>query len=241
VAQASLLRSVAFGMAVAAAIACGKSDRQSNTAGQPGVAALATAPARALPGALPKAADQMTGDELYDFAHRLQFTGGNERQRRCRGRAECRGSRPSQFTSLRVDAVDTQDSLSAKAIPANGVIAARVVNRGAMRDTVYGAQPGSYEYYLIVFPGADSTAHWRLEEVATSAGARQHRSVATGRFRECGHPFVRGARADFKSCTEAAATVRPAAFGMFQGQEESPIWISCALGCCTADPPDGVG
>jgi len=237
------------GTALAAIAACGGSDRQKSDSGKAPVAALANANASAnaapaaLPGALSKPIDQMSGDELYGFVHRLNFVGGNERQRRCRGRAECRG-RPSRFTSLRVDAVDAQDSLSAAATPAYGVVAARTLNHGQDVDTMYNTRPGAYEYYLIVLPGTGGSATWRLEELTTTNGARAHRSVATGRFKECGHKFVRGARADFKSCTEAAAAVQPAAFSRtapMQTDGESPIWISCALGCCTADPPDTIG
>jgi len=131
--------------------------------------------------------------------------------------------------------------LSAGALPPNGVIALRAINRGQRADTMYNTRPGAaYENYLIVAPvPGTATATWRLEELTTTAGARSHRTIASGTFRGCNHPFVRGPKADFKTCTEAA-TVRPASFGsMIQGDNESPIWLGCAEGCCTADPPGG--
>jgi hypothetical protein len=229
-------------------IACGKAERHqadsaataSSAAAPAGTAALAAAPARATapqPGALAKSIDSYSGDELFQFTRGLRFTGGNERQRRCRGSAACRGRGPSRSTRVRVDAVDQQDSLSAATLPANGVIAVRANNRGAVADSMYNMQPGAnYEYFLIVSPSANGgKATWRLEELDVTQGKRAHRSVATGTVTECNHPFRRGARADFKTCA-SAALVRPASYKPFQSDSEEPIWWDCALGCCTADP-----
>lgn len=252
-----LARLVAAPIVVLALVACSKSDRRAAAdktspnaaaapAAAPAVAAVSAAPLGpgSAPGALSKPVDQMTGDELYTLAHQLRFTGGVERQRRCRGHVDCRGARPGRSTRLRVDAVDQEDSLSVGGLTANGIIAAKVINHGDMADTMYATRPGAqYENYLIVYKGAgENTGHWKLEELTTTAGSRSHRTLSSGTFRECGHPFVRGARADFKTCEQAAAPIRPASFGAaFQGDDESPIWIGCAFGCCTAGPPDGRG
>lgn len=205
-------------------------------------ALAAGAPTRAEPGNLPKPIDEMTGDELYSFTRTLSFGGGVERRRRCRGNPECRGNRPKDSTVVRIEAVEREDSLSMNGLSQNGVIGARALNRGTLADSMYNTKPGrQYEYYLIVMPAGAGVANWRLEELDTTQGARSHRSVSTGAFHGCNHPFVPGSRAAFKTCAQAAADVKPAAFGMFQGDEESPIWVSCALGCCTADTPDGRG
>jgi len=196
-----------------------------------------------LPGALTKPLDQYSGDELFALTRQLQFTGGNERARRCRGDAACRGPRPTASTRIRVDAVGGEDSLSAATLPANGVVALRAINHGQRADTMYNTRPGAaYENYLIVIPVAGTaTANWRIEELTTTAGARAHRTIATGTFRGCNHPFVRGPKADFKTCAQAV-NVTPASFGArLQGGGESPIWLGCAEGCCTADPPGGRG
>lgn len=186
-----------------------------------------------LPGALAKSLDQYSGDELYAFVHGLTFTGGVERQRHCR-EAGCAGPQAAKSVQVRIDAVDTQDSLSAQSMPQNGVVAARAKSRGAGVELMYGMQPGSgFEYYLIVAPAGQS-ATWRLVELTTS-GTRSHRTLVTGTLTECHHAFARGARADFKTCAQAA-TLRPAAFGKLpQTDSDPPIWISCASGCCTAD------
>jgi hypothetical protein len=137
--------------------------------------------------------------------------------------------------------VTGEDSLNPAALPRNGVIAARAINRGQLADTMYNMRPGAaYENYLIVLPVAGgATATWRLEELTTTAGTRNHRTIASGIFRGCNHPFAQGPRADFKTCAQAAPA-RPASFGrVLQGGIESPIWIGCLAGCCTADPPDG--
>lgn len=229
--------------AVLLTAACSKGDQGKG----PGSAAAAPGGgagggAAALPGALTKPLDQYTGDELFALTRQLQYAGGNERQRRCRGSAACRGARPSASTRIRVDAITGEDSLSAAVLPANGAVAARAINRGQTADTMYNMQPGSaYENYLIVVPVAGSaTANWRLEELTTTPGARSHRTIASGTFRGCGHGFIPGPRADFKTCQEAAG-VRQVSLGSTMQGGESPMWIGCAEGCCTADPPGGRG
>jgi hypothetical protein len=235
----ALVRRSLGSLAAVAALACGKNERTQVDSGG-ALAAQPTAQARRLPGTLTKPIDQYTGDEFFALTRSLRFTGGNERERRCRGRAECRGANRTASTHIRVDAVDTQDSLSAKTAPQNGVIAVRAINRGLIADTMYNMRPTArFEYYLIVLPGVKGgNASWRLEELDVAQGIRAHRLVATGVFRGCNHPFVRGARADFKSCA-TGAPIRPASTGAFQGGSEDPIWVGCDSGCCTAGPPDG--
>lgn len=234
------MRRTVAALVILAALACGKTDQ-----GRPKETAAAAPPAgggpRALPGALTKALDQYSGDDLFTLTRQLQFGGGVDRDRRCRGQAACRGAQPTVRTSIRVDAVVGQDSLNPAALPANGVVAARAINHGQFADTMYNMRPGAvYENYLIVSPVVGgTTATWRLEELVTTAGGRSHRTIATGVFRGCNHPFASGPRADFKTCAQAAQT-RPASFGTaFQGDIEPPIWIGCIAGCCTSDPPDG--
>jgi hypothetical protein len=228
-------------------VGCGQTkearpDTGAAAARAPAAAPLAASVAAAQPGALPKPVEQMTGDELYAFTHGLTFTGGQERQRRCRGQAACRGPNPTRFTRIRIDAVGGEDSLTTgPGLSANGTVAARALNRGQLADSLYNMQPGQpYEFYLIVLPGPQGgNATWRLEELTTTPGSRSHRSIMTGAFKGCNHPFVRGARADFKTCAQAAP-VRQASLGAFlQTEIDPPIWIACAFGCCTSDPPDG--
>ncbi|HEY4130227.1 MAG TPA: hypothetical protein VGM50_06395 [Gemmatimonadaceae bacterium] len=238
------------------AIACGKAERHQpdsattgagaagGAGGQPGAEALRgqTLPTAPQPGALAKPVDSYSGDELYDFTRRIAFVGGVERDRRCRGHADCRDRARNRFTRIRVDAVDQEDSLSSTSVSPNGAVVIRASNRGEFADSMYNMHPGpNYEYFLIVLPASQGTkAHWRLEELdLTSAAKRTHRTVSQGTVTECNHPFRRGARADFKSCA-TAATIRPASFSPMQGPiNDEPIWFACAAGCCTADGPDG--
>ena len=204
-----------------------------------GMARASLVPPPGAPGSLQKPLTQYTGDEFYTLAHSLTYTGGAEAQRRCRGQAACRGPNPTMHTRVRVDAVSGEDSLSAPTLPANGVIAVRALNRGQAADSMYNTQPGSqYEYYLIVTPTSPSTANWSLEELTTTPARRSHRTVSSGSFKQCGHPFVRGARADFKTCSQAAL-MHKAAFTLLpqSGVGDAPIWFACAEGCCTADTP----
>ncbi len=238
-------RSLAAGLGVLIVTACGKGEMKSGkesatagaTAAAPAPAAVATAP---VPGALAKPIEQYSGDEFYTLTRQLQFGGGGRHGRRCRGRDGCRGPNARDTTVIQVDGVVGDDSLSAGNLPPNGAIAVRALNQGQFADSSYNLRPGTaYENYLIVTPVPNSaTASWRLEELTTTAGARAHRTIATGTLRECtgpGHAFQRGPHADFKTC-EQAAQVRPASFGaVLQGDGGPPIWFGCAVGCCTAD------
>jgi hypothetical protein len=244
----SAFRFFAGAAATLVVVGCGKTERHqpdSATVASRQVApsgatqaksALPTAPQ---PGALAKAIEGYSGDELFDLTRRISFVGGTEGQRRCRGNADCRGRGPKRSTRVRVDAVDQQDSLSATTLSPNGVIAVRASNRGAEADSMYNMRPGAnFEYFLVVLPPTQSgaKARWRLEELDLTQGKRSHHTVSQGTVTECNHPFRRGARADFKTCA-TAATIRPASYRPLQGDGfEEPIWFDCALGCCTADP-----
>ena len=201
---------------------------------------------RALPGDLTKPIDQYTGDEFFTLVNGLNYTGGQERARRCSGNPGCGNT---LRTNVRVDAVTSEDSLSAGNLPQFGVVAMKAVVRGNQTEAMYGMQSagpnGRFSYYLIVTTGSTpGAATWRLEELNIQGNTRTHRTLTSGRFTPCNHPYVAGARADFKTCAEAAASDASAARGAtfinasyspsMQGVEP-PLWIGCASGCCTAD------
>lgn len=200
---------------------------------------LATTPPSTanLPGALTKPIDQYTGDEFYEFVQRLQWGGGVEKDRKCRGNAGCDGTNPSRRTLVRVDAVNGQDSISATTVPANGVVAVRAINRGTLTEDRYGFKPERrLEYYMIVLPGTGGNGTWRFEELDTTPGARRHTSVGTGTFRPCNHPYRPGRvnRANFYTCENspiASDSVQRSNLMMFSPFTD-PIWIDCAAGCC---------
>lgn len=238
-----MVRLAVGAVALFALVACSKAD-QGTRSGTDSATKLAATAGRghAEPGTLPKPIDSLSGEELYTFTRGLTFVGMHERHRRCRGRLQCRGPRPKDSTVVQVAAVQSEDSLSAGDLPLTGVIGARALNRGTLPDSVYNTRPGAqFEYYLIITSSGPGVATWRLEELTTTPGARTHQSVGSGSFHPCNHPYRKGARADFKTCAQAAQVENAAFRRAFQQDQESPIWISCALGCCTADPPDGRG
>ncbi len=191
---------------------------------------------RALPGDLTKPIEQYTGDEFFALVNGLNYVGGQDRERGCRGAPGCG---QTTRTNVRIDAIAGEDSISPNAVPQFGVVAARAIVRGNATEAMYGMLPngpgGRYSYYLIVTRNPAGGASWRLEQMSIQGNVRTHSPLMQGRFSPCNHPFVRGARADFRSCAQANAA--PASFGLasfFQGAED-PIWISCSAGCCTAD------
>jgi len=227
-------------------VGCAKGSEKAGAKPESVAAAPAAAAPAQPPGTLTKPIDQYTGDEFYALTQQLKYGGGGSHGRRCRGRAGCRGANPKDSTTIQVEGIAGDDSLSATNLPVNGVLAMRLHNQGAYPDSMYNTRPGAqYENYLIVLPVPNSaTSTWRLEELTTTQGARSHRMIAQGKIRECPkHDFHPGPHADFKTC-EQADNLKPAAFrrgAVLQGELGPPAWYGCAAGCCTADPPDGRG
>jgi hypothetical protein len=231
-----------------AALACAKgkerSDSAAAVAARPaallGASPSSFAPAN-LPGMLAQPLDSLSGEELYLFTRTLTFGGGADRERRCKGSPDCQSASPIK-TTVRVDAVDGQDSLSAISLPANGVVAVKAINKGLHADEMYGMRPGmATEYFLVVLPGTDSTGRWRLEELDTTPGARRHAQVASGTLKPCWHGFVQGKvnRANFYTCYDShmsADSVTRSGLALQPGSD-APLWMDCAQGCCVATQP----
>jgi hypothetical protein len=227
--------------------ACSSKERAPDTARAGAPAAGATPPAPAssvastptttasLPGALTKPIDQYTGDEFYDFVQKLKWGGGVEKGRKCKGDPACSGTKPSKETKVRVDAVDGQDSITTTALPANGVVAVRAINRGTLAEDRYGFKADKkYEYYAIVLSGPGENGTWRIEELDTTPGARRHSSFGTGTFEGCNHPYRPGRvnRANFYTCANSPPSDSVQTSNLMMFDSTDPIWVECARGCC---------
>jgi hypothetical protein len=192
---------------------------------------------RALSGDLTKPLAQYTGAQFATLVRPLRYGQGATRARRCRGPVECTAGRQ---VNVRIDAVADADSLGANNLSPYGVIAARIRNTGAEMEARYNMRGGAqYTYYLIIQRGAAGQANWILEELDRQGSSVTHRTVASGRFTPCNHPFVRGARADFRTCADSPAagraTLQPVSFSPQGGPDDPPVWVACALGCCVAE------
>lgn len=193
---------------------------------------------RALSGDLTKPLAQYTGAQFAALVRPLRYGQGATRARRCRGPQECNGGR--RQVSVRIDAVADADSLGPGNLGQFGVVAARLRNTGPEMESRYNmrADP-EYSYYLIVTSQGPGNLVWIVEELDTQGTNVAHRTVASGRFVLCNHPFVKGARADFYTCDNSPArggraTLLPVMFTP-QTFEDPPIWMACAAGCCTAE------
>ena len=199
------------------------------------VPAAASAP-RVMPGALTKPIDAYTGDEFRDFVTKLQFTGGVERERKCKNDPACEATKDPKRTKVFVDAVATQDSIAPATVPEFGVVYVRAVNKGNAEEALYGLKPGpNLEYYTIILRDSAGGMKWRLEMLDNKA--RQHSSTGSGQFQPCNHAWVAGAKADFKTCAAASAghdSVRTLGLAL-QGATSAPMWAACAWGCCIAN------
>jgi hypothetical protein len=198
-----------------------------------------------MPGQLPKAVEKLSGEEFFQFTHSLKWGGGIEGKRNCEGSNGCKGTEPLVYTTVRVDAVDGQDSLLATFGPATGVVAARALNTGKLEEARYGLKPDkNLEYYAIVLPEDATKGRYILEELDVTPGARSHRTIRMGAFTPCNHPFQKGRaiRAAFYECDHAHDT--PATISLVGYRNpitacpncptgaSDPIWIECAKGCC---------
>ena len=195
------------------------------------------APALAMPGALTKPIDSYTGDELYDFVRKLQFTGGQTRERKCKNDAGCSNPKSPTRTRVSVDAVALQDSVAPGNVPQFGVVYIRAINTGDAEEARYGLKPGPrIENYVIVLPDTGARMKWRLEQLDTTPNARVHASIGTGPFKGCvGHKWEKGAKADFKTCAMAAAghdSVVKLGLTFQDPGADNPMWAACASGCC---------
>ena len=208
----------------------------SGASASPGASGPAT---RTLPGTLTKPLDSYTGDELYALVHGLSFTGDTVRDRKCKNDPACVSSPKPKKIKVGVAAVVGQDSLSAGTTPQYGVVYLRATNKGDAEEARYGMKPGKHlEFYVVVLPDSGGKMQYRLEQLDTRAGSRQHSSIGTGPFVGCGHAWVAGARADFKTCANSASAhaARDSVVKlglMLQGTDDDPMWISCGQGCCT--------
>jgi hypothetical protein len=223
--------------------ACTKGDtpRTDTTAARPLAAANANrTAARQLSGALTKPLDAYTGDEFYAFVQALSFTADAVKDRKCKNDPACASSPKPKKIKVGVAAVVGQDSLSAGTTPENGVVYIRATNLGDAEEARYSMKPGKHlEFYVVVLPDAGGTMKYRLEQLDTRAGSRQHSSVGTGPFTACTHQWAAGAKADFKTCANSAAAhaTRDSVVKlglMLQGGDDDPMWSSCATGCCVA-------
>ena len=215
------------------AVGCSKGDAP--PADSPAKLAAAAAAPKMMPGKLTKPLAAYTGDEFYNFVKALQFTGGVERERKCKNDPACGSSKAPKRTKVFVDAVATQDSISAATTPKFGVVYIRAINKGDAEEARYSMKPGSnLEYYMIVLPDSAGGMKWQLEQLDTTPKSRRHIAAGIGVFQSCNHGWVAGAKADFKTCANAAAKHDSIVkFGLaLQAADNDPIWATCSGGCC---------
>ena len=197
--------------------------------------AASAKPAPGMPGALEKPLEQYTGAEFSALVKKLVYVGGHERERKCKDDPAC-DAKPAKKTRVLVDAVATQDSIAASNTPQFGVVYGRAQNKGNNVEARYGFLPApQYEYYLVVTASPSGGMQWALAQLDTKANVLTQ--TGTGKFTTCNHPWVAGARADFKTCANSASG-RDSVMRLgllLQAIDDDPLWIACSAGCCTAE------
>ena len=195
--------------------------------------------ATAMPGALTKPLDAYSGDELYDFVRKLSFTGGHERDRRCKNATGCEGALATRRTKVQIDAVARQDSIAPSNAGQFGVLYIRALNKGDAEEARYSLKPGAnFEYFVIVSADSAGAMRWRFEQLDTTEKARRHSQIGSGVFAGCNHKWIAGAAADFKTCEMARGAARndsTVQLGLvLQAGDVEPAWAACSMGCCIA-------
>ena len=192
-------------------------------------------PGAALPGALTQPLDSYSGEDFYKLVHSLTFTADSVKDRKCKNDPSCDTPTPKKIT-VGVAAVVGQDSLSGATTPKFGVVYIRATNKGDAEEARYSMKAGKqFEFYMVILPDSAGGMKWRLEQVDTTVGARRHVAIGTGAFQGCGHAWVKGAYADFKTCASAAAVHDSVAkLGLLKALDDgsAPMWAVCASGCC---------
>jgi hypothetical protein len=194
----------------------------------------------------PAADGQLSGDlgdvATYDGPKFRQFTRsrgwfGWKRARDCEGMG-CNGN----SNDVIVQAIEDANLISAKKFPKNhDVVVARITNVGGGLDPVYKdcalpSQSRGIECYIIVrYTGSAVTlTAARLTALETSAPKLELAPLGTGKYSPCGHPKRRFAVADFATCDEKALVGGRLAL---TGSRSSPVWMTCAEGCCSSTYP----
>jgi len=182
-----------------------------------------------------KPLSEYTGSEFLALTRRTRFGAGVTRTRPCREAIGCDGTNPSRSTTVRVDAALRTAPIDLAAVPAEGVIVARMVNLGSATESMYRLRASrKLEYYVIATPGTGGAANVRFEELDTST--KTVRTIGVGFLTSCAHPTRKaaGIQADFKSCADAH-NLLPASRADAEGGLLDPVWVGCGPGCCVAE------
>lgn len=227
--------------AAAVGVACqgreGQTDSLHTTPGTKAAAALA-AP-RILPGALPMDIDSMPTDSIQRFVNALRLNGGPSQPRNCSAGA-CRA---------KLDAVDGQRDIIGYDADGNGfgTLVIRAQNEASSKsneEAKYGLKGGGTWYFFVAHKVDSLAMSWTLHQWEPGNNPRK---VSQGSFTECEHeepesPTV--ATALFRKCTDpyvpvgaTKATKATATKGAPAIDADSPGWMTCSDGCCTAGDP----
>lgn len=130
----------------------------------------------------------------------------------------------------------------------NGVLTARMINRGAHPDLRWRLTPGDTSF-IVSFPKSAAEGSYAILEIPknTVPGTTVRVVIGNGQFVYCGHPQEQTSSASFYTCaTRAAAAMRSPSLrtpdsGPSADDEEvvqdldGPAWVTCRAGCCTTE------
>lgn len=152
--------------------------------------------------------------------HGIYFDLGRTSRSRTR---ECALVGESSLCNLSITPAPDVRQLSIRDIPANGVLLAVVVNEGVLEETTLRLQPWDAAYW-VAWKNADGTDSSALVDFHTRGG----HFGTTRRFSPCPGSAHQPAAdsATFQYCAHQARAVHI---------HQSPPWISCVEGCCTAE------
>lgn len=160
---------------------------------------------------------------------------------------------PATRTTIEICAAEYSRTLDSANTSRNGVLTARMINRGPHPDKRWRLSPGDTSF-IVSFPRSKAQGGYAILEIPNNSvpGTTVRVVVANGQFIYCGHPEQPTSEASFYTCSQRAAlmqrnrsrtsgsgpSVRDGVVEQLDGaaQElDGPAWITCRSGCCTTD------
>ncbi len=162
------------------------------------------------------------------------------------------GTTPGSHTRVSICAADYARGVGKGNTNSNGVIVARMINRGtSVVEKRWGLVPGDTSY-IVGFPGSDTQGAYAIIQIPknSSAGTKITVLKENGTFVYCWHVASSASSADFRTCregpefssrrnssTDGAVLAGPnsSAAGEPLSSGDGPAWVSCISGCCTTE------
>jgi hypothetical protein len=229
-----------IGCASLAALACGRTDqsRPDSTGAKAGSAqsTAATVPTTKPSGELLKSMADYENDAkgFAEFVASLRWT-GHYYPRDCSG-GGCTGSAKAEVL---LEAISDANEVKVDNMPQYGVLMARMINIGKVREKHYGIPPGGGEWFFLYYgkPGEMLFNFVKLTfdhqgKPTVIWDRTPHEFAPCAPPDDPNHPKQAQGYAGFTGCEAHPNRQESGVFSLSKN-----VWISCSLGCCSSEYP----